>query len=126
MPRELAGMPYEDDRPTLSDLRSSNIYSSAASANWLNRDGIQARFSSNVVRDIYKALEQESFSQKSLLLLESLQYVEQYLWPNYNEDSPDELVTSMAMISAAKRRENIRFWGKSHAKYHRVQLRTGC
>ncbi|KAK6341741.1 hypothetical protein TWF696_008805 [Orbilia brochopaga] len=111
MPKKLTDTRPEDDRPTLSDLRGGNVYSSAASANWLNRDGAKVRFSSNVVKDIYKALEQESFSQKSLLLLESLQYVEQYLWPNYNEDSPDELVISMAMISAAKRGENIRFWG---------------
>ncbi|EWC44192.1 hypothetical protein DRE_06937 [Drechslerella stenobrocha 248] len=101
----------EDYRPTFSDLKGGSIYSSIANANWLRRDG-PASFSANTVKEIYKALEQESFALKSVLLLENLQYVERYLWPNYNEDSPDELVISLAMITAVKRRENIQFWGK--------------
>ncbi|KAF3934389.1 hypothetical protein ABW20_dc0104584 [Dactylellina cionopaga] len=98
-----------DHRPTVSDLHGNSIYSATAKANWLKEDA-QVRFSSNVVKDIYKALELESFSQESLLLLENLQYVERYLWPNYNEDSIDELVISIVMMAVVKSRENINIW----------------
>ncbi|EPS36509.1 hypothetical protein H072_9940 [Dactylellina haptotyla CBS 200.50] len=100
----------EDFEPTLSELQGSNIYAATAKSNWLREDA-NTRFSTSVVREIYNALEQESFNQRSLLLLETLQYVERYLWPNYNEDSPDELVISLVMMVAVKRRETIYVWG---------------
>ncbi|KAJ6262816.1 hypothetical protein Dda_1373 [Drechslerella dactyloides] len=105
MPRQLADSRYEDDRPTLSDLRDGNVYSSAAYANWLSRDGTQVRFSPNVVKDIYKALEQESFSQKSLLLLEGLQYVEHngQVVPGGGETNDDDGRSNSGAVIYAER-----------------------
>ncbi|KAK6501069.1 hypothetical protein TWF481_008919 [Arthrobotrys musiformis] len=100
----------EDSQPTFSELHGGSFYAVAAGTHWLKPDA-QVRFSSNVVKEIYSALEQEGFPQRDLLLLENLQYMERYLWPNYNEDSTDELVISLVMMAVAKRRGNMPLWG---------------
>ncbi|KAK6347734.1 hypothetical protein TWF718_005567 [Orbilia javanica] len=99
----------EDGQPTFSDLQGGNIYAVAANKHWLKPDA-QIRFSPKVVKEIYSALEREGFLQRDLLLLENLQYMERYLWPNYDEDSTDELVISLTMMAVAKKRENIPLW----------------
>ncbi|RVD85226.1 uncharacterized protein DFL_003553 [Arthrobotrys flagrans] len=104
----------EDGQPTFSDLQGGNIYAVTANKHWLKPD-TQIRFSSKVVKEIYSALEQDGFPQRDLLLLENLQYMERYLWPNYDEDSTDELVISLIMMAVAKRRENIPLWGNFEA-----------
>ncbi|KAF3166940.1 hypothetical protein TWF788_011530 [Orbilia oligospora] len=79
----------EDGQPTFSDLQGENIYAVTANKHWLKPD-TQFRFSPKVVKEIYSALEKEGFPQRDILLLENLQYMERYLWPNYDEDSTDE------------------------------------
>ncbi|KAK6357809.1 hypothetical protein TWF730_007168 [Orbilia blumenaviensis] len=100
----------EDNQPTFSDLQGGNIYAVTANTHWLKPDG-QVRFSSKIVKEIYSALEQEGFPQRDLLLLENLQYMERYLWPNYDEDSTDELVISLVLMVVTKKRESIPIWG---------------
>ncbi|KAF3927592.1 hypothetical protein AA313_de0207095 [Arthrobotrys entomopaga] len=104
--------PLMDDEygPTINDLPGGNFYAEIATTNWL-KDNAPVRFSANVVKEIYQSLEKEAFSPSSLFLLENLQYVEQYLWPNYNEDSTDELVISLVMIATVKGRKRAQIWG---------------
>ncbi|KAF3307750.1 hypothetical protein TWF173_002362 [Orbilia oligospora] len=100
----------EDGQPTFSDLQGESIYAVTANKHWLKPD-IQVRFSPKVVKEIYSALEKEGFPQRDILLLENLQYMERYLWPNYDEDSTDEFVICLVMMAVAKRRGNIPLWG---------------
>ncbi|KAK6532207.1 hypothetical protein TWF281_006401 [Arthrobotrys megalospora] len=113
-PQALDLVMTEDVQPTFSDLQGGNFYAVAANTHWLKPGG-QPRFSSKAVKEIYSALEKEDFSQRDLLLLENLQYMERYLWPNYDEDSTDELVISLVMMAVAKKRENIPVWGNFEA-----------
>jgi len=122
-----ANAAIDNSRPSVSDLDGDNTYAVTARKHWFQKDKI--RFDSKIVSNLFSELERDNWSVKSLLILENLQYVERlvnsvchvwehfiklfcrYLWPNFNEDSTDIHVLSLALMLDMKRRENLPIWG---------------
>ncbi|PNP50273.1 hypothetical protein THARTR1_08981 [Trichoderma harzianum] len=63
-----------------------------------------------IKQGIWDLLEQDGFSYKLLLLLESLQTLESYLWPGYSEQASNYHVLILALICNVKRREHLETW----------------
>ncbi|KAF5962792.1 NAM7-nonsense-mediated mRNA decay, partial [Fusarium coicis] len=61
-------------------------------------------------QSIWDVLEREGFQYKSLLLLESLQTLESYLWPGYTEEASNFHVLLIALIANVKHREHLVTW----------------
>ena len=60
--------------------------------------------------EIWDALEKEGFELRSLLVLESLQLLEQYLWPGYDDVSSNVHALLVALMVSVKRREGLPVW----------------
>ncbi|KAI9786178.1 MAG: hypothetical protein M1839_007588 [Geoglossum umbratile] len=100
-----------DSRPTVADLQGDNHYAQLAKENWLKDSG-PSRFSPELLKKgVWDVLEKENFQFRSLLILENLQFLENYLWPNYSEDSSNYHVLLIALIVNVKSRENLPTWG---------------
>ncbi|OAD06901.1 hypothetical protein MUCCIDRAFT_137824 [Mucor lusitanicus CBS 277.49] len=64
-----------------------------------------------VVENIFKnELEPSLFSARKLLLLEYCQYLEKFLWPNYDENASLNHVLSICLMVNEKARQNISLW----------------
>ncbi|KAK4517155.1 uncharacterized protein ATC70_000486 [Mucor velutinosus] len=88
---------------TLADVQSDSIARIA-----------EKHFSSwdpQVVENIFKnELEPSLFSSRKLLLLEYCQYLEKFLWPNYDENASLNHVLSICLMVNEKARQNISLW----------------
>ena len=65
-----------------------------------------------VKNDIWDVLEKENYEFRSLLALENLQLLEQYLWPGYGEESSNYHVILVAFMVTVKRREGLPIWSR--------------
>lgn len=88
------------------------LFSKVAQENWL-----QPRKAAIVKDDVLKTelwdpLEKGGFSIKSLAALESLQTLENYLWPGFTEDSSDWHVLLMVALLNVKRKEHLKTWSE--------------
>jgi len=64
-----------------------------------------------VVKDIYKEdLIGTNFSVKRIMMLEFSQYLENYLWPNYDEKASVEHCLSIVLMVNEKFRERVPAW----------------
>ncbi|CAO0789808.1 unnamed protein product [Mucor circinelloides] len=88
---------------TLADIQSDSIAHIA-----------EKHFSSwdpQVVENVFKnELEPSLFSPRKLLLLEYCQYLEKFLWPNYDENASLNHVLSICLMVNEKARQNISLW----------------
>ncbi|GAN09003.1 intron-binding protein aquarius [Mucor ambiguus] len=88
---------------TLADVQSDSIARIA-----------ETHFSSwdpQVIENIFKdELEPSLFSSRKLLLLEYCQYLEKFLWPNYDENASLNHVLSICLMVNEKARQNISLW----------------
>ncbi|KAK9454432.1 P-loop containing nucleoside triphosphate hydrolase protein [Dipodascopsis uninucleata] len=100
-------MEATDDSPSLAEIYGSS-YSKIAESNW----GLHSRvkFSTKVVTTIYDLLSKDDFSEKSLLTLDSLLYLEKYLWPNWNSNSKDDHAISVVLTTVIKKKEGLVDW----------------
>ncbi|ODQ67799.1 P-loop containing nucleoside triphosphate hydrolase protein [Nadsonia fulvescens var. elongata DSM 6958] len=76
---------------TLEQIQNSEFYR-VAGKNWLNS---AIKNSEGLVLEIYQSISTNSLS---LSILERLNYLESYLWPNFSIDSNDAHVVSIALI----------------------------
>ncbi|POR37140.1 Intron-binding protein aquarius [Tolypocladium paradoxum] len=104
----------EDDRPTPAEVEEEeHQFVQLARKHWLKpgKKAAKPKVKNDVLKQsIWDALEREGFQYKSLMLLESLQTLETYLWPGYTEESSNFHVLLMALISNVKRRERLETW----------------
>src|SRR3954471_2544585 len=84
-------------RPTVADLKGDNQYAQVAHKYWLNKTKPPKVQPKVVKEELWDSLENEGFAYGSLLLLESLQVLEKYLWPGYSQDSSNHHVLLLAL-----------------------------
>ncbi|KAL7273966.1 hypothetical protein RUND412_003147 [Rhizina undulata] len=99
----------DDGRPTVADLHGDNPFAQAAKQHWLREK--PAKFRPEMLKsEFYDPLEKEGFRFRSLLILENLQFLERFLWPNFSEESSNFHVILIALIINVKRRESLPIW----------------
>ncbi|KAF2432838.1 intron-binding protein aquarius [Tothia fuscella] len=97
-------------RPTIADLQGDNHYAEIARKIWLTKKKAPKVQPKVVKEDLWDHLEKEGFAYTSLLILETLQVLERYLWPGYSDSSSNYHVLLLAVIVNVKRRENLAAW----------------
>ncbi|KAF4510388.1 hypothetical protein G6O67_002277 [Ophiocordyceps sinensis] len=112
-PKEV-GPQADDGRPTPAEVEEEeHEFVQLARKHWLKsgKRVVKPKVKNDVLKQsIWDVLEKEGFHSKSLLLLESLQALENYLWPAYTGDSSNYHVLLMALIANVKRREHLATW----------------
>ncbi|KAL9586971.1 MAG: hypothetical protein Q9212_000573 [Teloschistes hypoglaucus] len=104
------GFSGEGGRPNLADLEGDNEWTQLAGKHWLGSTKLK-RVKNDVVKiGIWDVLENENFQYRSLLILESLQLLESYLWPGYDDSSTNHHVLLIAILVTVKNRENLQVW----------------
>ncbi|PNP40630.1 hypothetical protein TGAMA5MH_07628 [Trichoderma gamsii] len=103
-----------DGRPTPAEVEEQeHQFVQIARKHWLKpgKKTAKVKVKNDVVKQgIWDVLEQDGFSYKLLLLLESLQTLENYLWPGYSDESSNHHVLILALICNVKRREHLETW----------------
>jgi intron-binding protein aquarius len=66
---------HEEERPTVAELRGGHPFSRIAQTHWIS----SSRSNPTVVTEIWRALESEGFHYKSLVVLENLRFLEEYV-----------------------------------------------
>ncbi|KAL6875943.1 P-loop containing nucleoside triphosphate hydrolase protein [Trichoderma longibrachiatum] len=103
-----------DGRPTPAEVEEQeHPFVQLARQHWLkpSKKTAKVKVKNDVVKQgIWDVLEQDGFSYKLLLLLESLQTLESYLWPGYSEQASNYHVLILALICNVKRREHLETW----------------
>ncbi|KAJ9131170.1 Pre-mRNA-splicing factor [Pleurostoma richardsiae] len=100
-------------RPTTAELDGDAEFAQLAKQHWLKttRRTAKVKVKNDVLKqEIWDGLEKEGFPLKSLLALESLQILENYLWPGYTEDASNHHVLLIVLIIIIKRREHLETW----------------
>ncbi|KAG6013558.1 hypothetical protein E4U54_006574 [Claviceps lovelessii] len=104
----------ETERPTPAEVEEEeHQFVQLARKNWLKpgKKATRPKVKNDVLKQgIWDVLEQDGFQYKSLLLLESLQAMESYLWPAYTDEASNFHVLLLAMIANVKRREHLETW----------------
>jgi intron-binding protein aquarius len=102
---------------TLLDIQRDRL-TKIAEENWLRSDDSKPKkeFSAEVVKEIYETellvkSGKGTVPQQRVMILEVSQYLENYLWPNFDpEKSSFEHVMSMILMINEKFRENVAAW----------------
>lgn len=121
--------PGLDSRPTVEDFRDDSPWVRLAKTHWLDAANVRKVKHDVIKKDIWDPLEAESFSFRSLLILENLNILEKFaqltfvhvglnllssirfLWPTYTEDASNYHVLLLALIVSVKQREHLPIWG---------------
>ncbi|KAF4971671.1 hypothetical protein FSARC_1549 [Fusarium sarcochroum] len=103
-----------DGRPTPAEVEEEeHQFVQLARKHWLKsgKKPAKPKVKNDVLKQsIWDVLEREGFQYKSLLLLESLQTLESYLWPAYTEAASNFHVLLIALIANVKHREHLATW----------------
>ncbi|KAI7770297.1 hypothetical protein LZL87_002668 [Fusarium oxysporum] len=103
-----------DGRPTPAEVEEEeHQFVQLARKHWLKagKKPAKPKVKNDVLKQsIWDVLEREGFQYKSLLLLESLQTLESYLWPGYTEEASNFHVLLIALIANVKHREHLATW----------------
>ncbi|KAG8415110.1 hypothetical protein J3458_008990 [Metarhizium acridum] len=103
-----------DERPTPAEVEEEeHQLVQLARSHWLKpgKRTVKSKVKNDVLKQgIWDVLEQDGFHYKSLLLLESLQTLESYLWPGYTDESSNFHVLLIVLIANVKRREHLETW----------------
>ncbi|KAL4746227.1 hypothetical protein BDW72DRAFT_185265 [Aspergillus terricola var. indicus] len=102
--------PGLDSRPTVEDFRDDSPWVRLARTHWLDAANVRKVKHDVIKKDIWGPLEAESFSFRSLLILENLSILEKFLWPTYTEDASNYHVLLLALIVSVKQREHLPIW----------------
>ncbi|KAL3436340.1 P-loop containing nucleoside triphosphate hydrolase protein [Aspergillus tetrazonus] len=102
--------PGLDSRPTVEDFRDDSPWVRLAKTHWLDAANVRKVKHDLIKKDIWDPLEAESFSFRSLLILENLNILEKFLWPTYTEDASNYHVLLLALIVSVKQREHLPIW----------------
>lgn len=100
----------DGDQPGVGGLESDNDWAQLAKKHWPKATKSKKIKPEVIKKEIWDVLEQEAFHFRSLLMLENLQLLEDYLWPGYTEASTNHHVLLIALIVTVKSRENLPIW----------------
>lgn len=96
-----------------AEAHQDNQWAPLARKHWLKPGRRAAKVKNDVVKaEMWDALEGEGFRHGSLLALESLQVVENYLWPGFSDDASNYHVLLLVLLANVKRREQLETWGE--------------
>ncbi|KRZ07965.1 Intron-binding protein aquarius, partial [Trichinella zimbabwensis] len=97
--------------PTVEEMAQEKLTQIAASY-WASFGNAHRPFSAKVVADIYKnELLEKNFAVRSIVLLEFSQYLERFLWPNFDGNTATvEHVMSILVMANEKIRECVPLW----------------
>ncbi|GAV79037.1 AAA_11 domain-containing protein/AAA_12 domain-containing protein, partial [Cephalotus follicularis] len=124
MPAQNADKPVESKTTfpnsiTLSEIQRDRLTKTAA-ANWLKSSGTEAEKKPEFDAELVKKIYETELSVKSgrkpvplqrVMILEVSQYLENYLWPNFDpETATFEHTMSMILMVNEKFRENVAAW----------------
>ncbi|CAF3525062.1 unnamed protein product [Fusarium graminearum] len=103
-----------DGRPTPAEVEEEeHQFVQLARKHWLKsgKKPAKPKVKNDVLKqNVWDVLEREGFQYKPLLLLESLQTLESYLWPGYTEEASNFHVLLIALITNVKHREHLATW----------------
>ncbi|KIW08100.1 uncharacterized protein PV09_01038 [Verruconis gallopava] len=97
-------------RPTVADLHGDNHFAKLAHKIWLNNKKSSKVNAKLVKEEMWDVLEEGGFAYGDLLILETLQALEKYLWPGYSEAASNYHVLLLAILVNVKRRERLPSW----------------
>ncbi len=106
----------DNGRPLVADLQGDGYYAQFARKHWLKPSKVTRIKPDALKTELWDVLEGEDFQSKSLLILENLQILEDYLWPAYTDDSSNHHVFLIALIVNVKARENLPIWSSFSEK----------
>ncbi|KRY36956.1 Intron-binding protein aquarius [Trichinella spiralis] len=97
--------------PTVEEMAHEKLTRIAASY-WASFGNAHRPFSAKVVADIYKnELLEKNFAVRPIVLLEFSQYLERFLWPNFDVNTATvEHVMSILVMANEKIRECVPLW----------------
>ena len=96
-------------RPSVDDFQDSDI-AKLADKLWRGKSKPVKRIQPDSFKQIWGLLERAGFAHRELLLLESTQAVELYLWPSFTEDASNQHVLLLALLTNVKRQEGLPSW----------------
>ncbi|KAL4803938.1 hypothetical protein BDV18DRAFT_143505 [Aspergillus unguis] len=102
--------PGLDSRPTVEDFRDDSPWVQLAKSHWANATNVRKVKHDVIKKDIWDPLEAENFSFRSLLTLENLNILENFLWPSFTEDASNYHVLLLSLIVSVKQREHLPIW----------------
>lgn len=98
-------------QPTAVIMDGDSQFAQVAREYWLQSKNDVIKVKDDVLkREIWDPLEKDKFAYKSLLVLESLQTLERYLWPGFTEDSSNWHALLIVALVNVKRRERLETW----------------
>ncbi|RKF57071.1 Intron-binding protein aquarius [Golovinomyces cichoracearum] len=94
------------------EFQIDNPFIAVAKEHWLHsaNKATKIKVRLEVLKNIWDTLEKEDFGFKSLSDLESVQILENYLWPGYSNDSSNHHVLLIVLISIVRTREHLPVW----------------
>ena len=114
-PAEPAAVSTESTKAATAtaEAHQDNQWAPLARTHWLKPGRRAAKVKNDVIKtEMWDALEGEGFRHGSLLALESLRVVENYLWPGFSEDASNYHVLLLVLLANVKRREQLETWSK--------------
>ncbi|KAI9889602.1 MAG: hypothetical protein M1814_005109 [Vezdaea aestivalis] len=97
-------------RPTVAELQGDHHFARLALGSWLGDSKGSLVEDEFIKTKIWDTLVSEGFSYRSLLVLENLRLLESLLWPKFSEDSSDDHILLITIISNVKSREGLPVW----------------
>lgn len=97
--------------PTVEQLNADHI-TQLAEKYWAPHSKEEhEKFNFNVIEDIYvQDIKSSNFSIRRIMVLEFSQYLENYLWPNYEPGASNAHILSIVIMINEKFRERVQVW----------------
>ncbi|XP_065057639.1 RNA helicase aquarius-like [Rhopilema esculentum] len=104
--------PKQHSAPTVEEIQSDVLTEYAAQYWAPHSKGVHSSFDAKIIEKIYfKELLPSKFQVRRIMLLEFSQYLECYLWPNFDEQKSSKgHVMSICMMVNEKFREKVPMW----------------
>ncbi|KAF9094292.1 hypothetical protein BGX23_002306 [Mortierella sp. AD031] len=98
-------------RPTVKDMQTDSVATLAEA--WSNSDGTKNEYDAQLIERVYNdELVKNDYSVAKLALLEVSQYLEKYLWPQYDPSQSSTIhVLSIVLMVNEKFRSRVGAWG---------------
>ena len=90
---------------------AASLWESLARKYWLDRDHPPTKVKPDVItNELWRPLEQEGFTHRSLAVLESFQVLERFLWSTYSHDASNHHVVLIAVFFNVKQHAHLQDW----------------
>ncbi|KAL8993611.1 MAG: hypothetical protein Q9169_006214 [Polycauliona sp. 2 TL-2023] len=102
--------PSGDSNPGLQDSQGDHEWTQLARKHWSKPTRTRKVKPDVIKKEIWDVLENEGFQFPSLLALESVQLLENYLWPGYTDNCTNHHVLLIAILATVKDRAHFPVW----------------